>query len=282
MKLKSKVIMLSMSLLLSMSLMVGCSSEGQNGETLSSKENKKDEKVLVSDIEFVDSKILEPDSIGNRYFKTFFKNNSDKTITSVSVEFELDNGEVTYLSTYDTLKPGDTSSIVECLASTTGNIDDMKAKNVSIVAISGDKQLFIDYDVKLEKYDVFEGEIEEQVESPVLVKDIEVINPTVLEPDSIGNRYLTTNFKNNSKLPITSISIELELDNGEVTYLSSYDTLLPGDKSSNIECSGPTTGNLKDVKAKRVSIVALNNAKKEIYIDYDIKLNKYEVMVSND
>ncbi len=284
MRLKSKQIILSATLLLSLSLMVGCSSNdtSQSSNTSSSKENNKDEKVLVTDIEFVDAKILDPDSIGTRYFKTSFKNNSDKTITSIGVEFKLDNGDIAYVSSYDTLKPGDTSSIAECFASTTGKIEDMEAKKVSITAINGDKQLYIDYDVKLDKYDVFEGEIEEQVQSPVLVKDIEVLNATVLEPDSIGSIYMKANFKNNSKLPITSISIELELDNGEVSYLSSYDTLLPGDTSSNVECFGPTTGKLEDIKAKKISIVAVNEAKKDIYIDYDIKLNKYDVTESVD
>ena len=45
-------------------------------------ENTKDreEYVLVSDIEFVEPRIEEPDSIGTRYFKSQIKNNSEYVI----------------------------------------------------------------------------------------------------------------------------------------------------------------------------------------------------------
>ncbi|MGX4599565.1 hypothetical protein [Faecalimicrobium sp. JNUCC 81] len=284
MKLKLKAIVLTMVSLTSLGLMVGCSSEksSTNSKETVTKTQEEKSPVLVKDIEFIESKILEPDSIGARYFQTKFKNNSNKIITSISVEIELDNGEVAYLSSHDSLKPGDTSSIVECFASTTGNLEDMKAKKISITAINDDKQLFIDYDIKLDKYDILESDEKSTVKSPVLVKDIEIVNPTILDPDSIGTRYFKAQIKNNSKLPVTSFSIELELDNGEVAYLSSNDTLLQGDTSSNIECFAPTTGNLEDMKAKTISIVALNENKKEVYINYDVKLNKYDVLESSE
>ncbi len=76
------------------------------------------------------------------------------------------------------------------------------------------------------------------------------------------------------------MSIEYELDNGEAVFLSSNDTLLSGDTSSIVECFAPATGKEENMKAKKISIVALNEAKKEIYIDYDIKLNKYDVIES--
>lgn len=274
---------MTLGLILSATALTGCSSNGESTSGAGTKENIEVGKspVLVKEIEFVDAKILEPDSVGQRYFETKFKNNSSKTITSISVELELNDGEIAYLTSSDTIKPGETSSKTECFAPSTGNKEDMKAKTISIIAIDGDKQLYIDYDVKLDKYDVLEGEIEEsKIDTPVSIKDIEFVDAKILEPDSIGQRYYEARFKNNSKVPITSVSIELELDNGEVAYLTSHDTLLPGDTSSKTECFAPSTGNEEDMKAKKISIISLNKDNKEVYIDYDVKLDKYDIMES--
>lgn len=288
MLLKKKMVNIAVIAILSTGALVGCSSEENNTST----ENKnntqivkedKEAPVLIKELEFVDNQMLEPDSIGTRYYVTKFKNNSDKIITNINIELELDNGETTYLSSHDVIKPGDTSAKTQCFGPSTGNLEDMKAKVINIVVIDKNKQYYIDYDIKLDKYDVLETKYEENKEvSPVAVKEIEFVNPTVLDPDSIGNVYFKTQFKNNSKLPITSVSIEFELDNGETTYLTSFDTLLPGDTSSNAECFGPSTGNLEDMKAKTISIVALNEDKKDVYIDYNIKLNKYDIIVSTN
>ncbi|MEG0872895.1 MAG: hypothetical protein RR942_09220 [Romboutsia sp.] len=278
----NKTIGLTLGLILMVSLATGCSDSGETKKTeeKSTTLNQDTSKspVSVKDIEFVDKKILEPDSAGNRYFETKLKNNSDKTITAITVELELDNGEDGYLSTYDTIKPGETSSKIECFAPKSGKEEDMKAKKINIVVLDKDKQLYIDYDIKLDKYNVVESEVEESIDSPVLVNDIELVDKKVLEPDSIGNIYFETKFKNNSKVPVTSVIVELEIDNGEVAYLSSYDTLLPGDTSSKVECFAPKSGKEEDMKAKKISIVSLDKDKKEVYIDYDIKLNKYTVM----
>lgn len=285
MSLKSKILSLSIISLISVTALVGCSSSSDNPSSNSSQKQNEENKspVLVKDIEFVDAKVLEPDSIGTIYFETQFKNNSDKAIKGISIELELDNKEVAYLSSYDTIKPGETTSKTQCFGPTTGNKDDMKAKSVSITAIDGDKEMYIDYDIKLDKYDVIEGDVASNtIKSPVVVSDIEFVNPQILDPDSIGSRYFKTQLKNNSKSIITSASFEYELDNGEVAYLSSYDTLLPGDTSSNTECFAPTTGNKDDMKLKTVSITVLDENKKEIYIDYDVKLDKYDVVESID
>lgn len=293
---KKKALLL-LSIVLTISLMVGCSSKNNDKDTgdntssgnvvesdnkgNSESSNQKKEHVLVTDIEFVGATIAEPDSIGTRYFKSQIKNNSKYKITGLNVELELDNGETSYFSMYDTLLPGDTSSISECFGATTGNLEDMKAKNISITMINDkEKYVYVDYDVKLDKYDIMEGDKAETLESPVLVSEIEFINPIMLEPDSIGTIYFQTQIKNNSKNAIKGFSVDIELDNGETVYLSTYDTLLPGDTSTKFECFGATTGNMEDMKAKKISIVALDEDKNEIYIDYDVKLDQYDVVES--
>lgn len=262
--------------------MVGCSSSADESvKTESGKqesESKKESHVLVKDIEFIDAKILEPDSIDTRYFSAQIKNNSEQKIISYTIEMELDNSETSYFSVYDTLLPGDTSSIAECFGATTGVLEDMKAKKISILALDENNyKMYIDYDVKLDKYTVMKGDKFEEVTSPVTVGQLEFVDPLILEPDSIGTIYFETKIKNNSEYPITGVSVELELDNGETSYLSTFDTLLPGDTSTKAECFGATTGNIEDMKAKKISITVLDENQEEVYIDYDVKLNQYEV-----
>lgn len=36
-------------------------------------------------------------------------------------------------------------------------------------------------------------------------------------------------------------------DKNEKTYLSNYDTVLPGETSPNFKCFGPDTGNIDDI-----------------------------------
>ncbi|MEN8075329.1 hypothetical protein ABFP60_00120 [Clostridioides difficile] len=284
--LRKKILITVISSLLVISL-AGCSSNGSttaqgNGNTASTENSNNEAKyVLATDLEFVNPSITEPDSTGTRYFGTQIKNNSKFTITGVSIQLELDNGETSYLSMYDTLLPGDTSSIVSCFGATTGNLEDMKAKTIEITMLDTDgKIIYVDYDVKLNKYSTTEGYEEEGVTSPVNVGELEFVNPHLLPADSSGTIYFETQIKNNSSVTLTGVSVELELDNGETSYLSTYDTLLSGDTSTIASCFGATTGNLEDMKAKSISITALTPNNKKYFIDYDVKLKKYDVLES--
>lgn len=174
--LRKKILIAVISSLLVISL-AGCSNNvsttGQrNGNNNSSTENSDNETkyVLVTDLEFINPSITEPDSTGTRYFGTKIKNNSKFTITGINIPLELDNGETSYLSMYDTLLPGDTSSIVSCFGATTGNLEDMKAKTVEITMLDTDRKIiYVDYDVKLNKYSTTEGYEEESKTLPVNV-----------------------------------------------------------------------------------------------------------------
>lgn len=81
--------------------------------------NKETPKVTIKDIQLVDFKVRKPDSIGTIYMQTKFKNNSSQNIKGIEYTYEV-NGEKVYLSTYDTLRPWDTSTLSECFGPKSG------------------------------------------------------------------------------------------------------------------------------------------------------------------
>ena len=109
----------------------------------------------------------------------------------------------------------------------------------------------------------------------VTIDEIELLDFKVKEPDSIGTVYMEAKFKNNSKYTITYIDYEYKVDD-EKTYLSSSDTLLPGEVSSLTETFGPKSGEIKDAQLLKTSITFLDEDKNEYYTDYDVKLDSYE------
>lgn len=98
----------------------------------------------------------------------------------------------------------------------------------------------------------------------------------IQEPDSIGNVYVNATYKNNTKYPITGISLTILLkDKNEKTYLLTYDTVMPGETSPIFKTFGPKTQKLEDIEVLKVEIRAENTNGKTITVDYDTKLNKY-------
>lgn len=111
--------------------------------------------------------------------------------------------------------------------------------------------------------------------SYVLVKELEFINQTLDEKES-GVYIYRGQIKNNSKYTIKGISIEIQLDDGSFTTIATKDTLLPGDVSAYIECFGPTTGNIEDMKATRITINMYDDQLKHTVIQYDVNGDKYQ------
>lgn len=104
--------------------------------------------------------LQEPDSIGNVYGSATVTNKSEMTVTGFSITMLLkDVNEKTYYSTYDTLLPGDTSSVFESSGPETGLVSDMEPLEIQIIVQGEDgTEYHIDYNVKTEKYDVLEIE----------------------------------------------------------------------------------------------------------------------------
>ena len=145
-----------------LSMLTGCGQ--RNGEVNESEKPKVEEStskkqgttpVKVSEIELVDFVLTSEDSYGDCELKAKFKNNSNENITSITYTYEM-NGEKVYLSTYETLLPGDISTL-ESTYVQGGNPDDLKLLSVNIEVVKEDgTEISIEYDAKLDKYRMFE------------------------------------------------------------------------------------------------------------------------------
>ena len=135
----------------------------ESSEDITDSKDKKDEKkdkvnVTIDEIELLDLKVKEPDSIGTVYMEGKFKNNSKYTITFINYEYKVDD-EKTYLSCVDTLLPGETSSLTETFGPKSGEIKDAQLLKTSITFLDEDKnEYYTDYDVKLDSYETFKAE----------------------------------------------------------------------------------------------------------------------------
>lgn len=164
---KKKFLGLLIVSMISVGLLAGCgnSSTNQNSSNNNQKQSeqqteqqeqentiKETPKVTIKDIQLVDFKVRKPDSIGNIYMETKFKNNSNQIIKGIEYTYEV-NGEKTYLSTYDTLRPGDTSTLEECFGPKSGKKDDAKLLKAEFTVVNKDgSNTYIEYDAKLGTY----------------------------------------------------------------------------------------------------------------------------------
>lgn len=80
--------------------------------------------------------------------------------------------------------------------------------------------------------------------------------------------------KETPKVTIKGIQYTYEI-NGEKTYLSTYDTLRPGDTSTLSECFGPKSGKKDDAKLLKPEFKFVNKDGSNTYIEYDAKLGTY-------
>ena len=97
----------------------------------------------------------------------------------------------------------------------------------------------------------------------------------ILEPDSIGTVYMEATYTNNSKYPITSYTAKVLLkDTNDTTYLSSFDTVMPGETSPKFETFGPDSQDPNDVEVLTLEVIARTEEGNNLYIDYDFKLGE--------
>lgn len=121
------------------------------------------------------------------------------------------------------------------------------------------------------------NKVEEAKEQPPVTIEELPVDITILEPNSIGTIYMEATFTNNSKYAIKGFSIEALLkDTNEKTYLSNYDTVMPGETSPKFDSFGPSTGNADDIEVLEYEINVIDEAGEVIYLTYDTKLNTYK------
>ena len=222
--------------------------------------------------------IKNPDSIGNVYMDATYKNNSQKNIIGFSATVLLkDTNEKTYLSNYDTVLPGEKSPNFSTFGPKTLNKDDIQFLEYEIIIANADgSETYISYDCKLKTYDIYTVETDTTNTPPLTIEQlpIEII---VNNPDSIGNVYMDATYKNNSRKNIVGFTATVLLkDTNEKTYLSNYDTVLPGETSPNFSTFGPKTLDKDDIQILEYEITIANADGSETYISYNCKLKTYK------
>src|SRR5699024_9923867 len=127
-----------------------------------------------------------------------------------------------------------------------------------------------------------EKEKNEKEDTLIKVEDLPYeIN--ILEPDSIGTRYMEATFTNNSDFTVTGYSLTILLkEENEKTYLGTYDTIMPGETSSKFESFAPESGKEEDMELLRYELNIKDEDGTEYLVEYDVKLEKYEVLELSD
>lgn len=111
---------------------------------------------------------------------------------------------------------------------------------------------------------------------PLVIVEELPLEITILKPDSIGTRYMEATYKNNSNYAIKGFSATVLLkDKNEKTYLSNYDTILPGETSAIFDTFAPDTGFMTDIEILEYDITVVKEDGTKIYITYDAKLKIY-------
>ncbi len=221
--------------------------------------------------------ILEPDSIGTRFLNATYTNNTDYTIIGFTATILLkDTNKKTYLSCFDTLLKGETSSNFKSFAPATGNKNDMEYLKYEITAVDNNGNvLYLNYDVKLNKYEQIYGKNENNKSPLVKINELP-IKIDILNPDSIGTRFMKATYTNNSNYTIKGFNVTVLLkDSNEKTYLSTYDTVLKGETSPIFSTFAPASGDLDDMEILKYDMTIIKEDGTKVYLQYDVKLDSY-------
>ena len=110
---------------------------------------------ITYDMLSVESELMEPDSIGNVYFKGKYTNNSDKILVGLQYEILLkDSNEKVYYDCYDTVLPGETSPTFSGSGPSTQNTDDMQILSISVILRNDDgTETCVKHDSKTRVYE---------------------------------------------------------------------------------------------------------------------------------
>lgn len=117
---------------------------------------------------------------------------------------------------------------------------------------------------------------DKKVKSEKITVDQVPCDIKILEPNSIGTVYMEATYKNNTKLPILSYQATVLLkDKNEKTYLTNFDTVMPGETSPKFDTFGPITQDKNDIEILETEIsLDLGNGK-YLLVEYNHKLDRY-------
>lgn len=102
----------------------------------------------------LDIQFKEPDSIGNIYMEATYTNNSNKNIVGYNATILLkDTNKTTYLMTYNTVLPGETSPSFNAIGPKTKKKEDIQILKYEITISNNDgTKTNLEYDNKLKQY----------------------------------------------------------------------------------------------------------------------------------
>lgn len=124
--------------------------------------------------------------------------------------------------------------------------------------------------------EVTENKPDKSSKDPIVKIEELPLEVKILEPDSIGTRYMEATYKNDSKYPIKGLSITVLLnDKNEKTYLAVYDSVLPGETSPKFETFAPETGKSEDYEFLTYEITVAKDEYNTVHIIYDVKTQEY-------
>ena len=145
----------TISMLVGATLLTACSEDKANTATQSANTATQSEETAQPSynpsFELVDPMLEEPDLLGITYYTAYLKNTGDCPITSFELVFAYTdmegNRSKTYMNTYDTILPGETSTIMQCFGS---NDMELLRSSITVLDNEGNSHLF-EYDAKLDK-----------------------------------------------------------------------------------------------------------------------------------
>jgi hypothetical protein len=118
-------------------------------------------------------------------------------------------------------------------------------------------------------------ELEEEEEEIPIHPDQIPWDINILEPNSIGSVYMEATFTNNTDYPITRYHMKVHLkDKNDTTYLTSHDTVMPGETSPIFDSFGPETMDPNDYEVLTLAVRAILDNGDELDIEYDFKLGQ--------
>lgn len=97
----------------------------------------------------------------------------------------------------------------------------------------------------------------------------------VKKPDSLGNIYVEATVMNTTNFPLTYFEWTFkDRNSSEKHYLSTYDTIMPGEKSTKMETFGPESGNVDDMDPLTVKFKVRFDKETTLTVSYDYKLQE--------
>ena len=121
-----------------------------------------------------------------------------------------------------------------------------------------------------------ETKVDKASNQPIVKVEELPLEVKILQSDSIGTKYMEATYKNASQYTINGLSIAVLLkDTNEKTYLSIYDSVLPGEVSPTFGTLAPASGKSEDYEFLVYEVTVKKDEYTTVHIIYDVKAQEY-------